>query len=117
MNMEFLALDWIRAHLSSLDVSGVDAYDHINLVLQRLEDTHLHAGFEAGKHTGGVVVEKQLAAALDIEFPVTVLNPLKDVTGLLPEVFVIVKTDSAHSQLLITDKGPERTLCLSRLPR
>ena len=89
----------IGAHLAVLDVSGMDADDDVELVLERLEDLHLVVGVEPGKDSRGVVVEKKLAAAFDIELSLYPVHPLKDISFLLLEISFVVKPDFTHIRL------------------
>ena len=50
-----------------LDVSGMDADDDIKIILERLEDLHLVIGVKTGQDPGGMIVEKQLSTAFDVE--------------------------------------------------
>ena len=56
--------------LLPLDVAGVDAEQDVGLVLELLEQPHLDVGVEAGQDAGGVIVEEQLAAELQVELVV-----------------------------------------------
>ena len=56
----------IRSHLAVLDVSGMDADDDVQILLEGLEDLHLVIGVEPRKNPGCMVVEKKLSAAFDV---------------------------------------------------
>ena len=63
----------IGADFFSLDVPGIDAEQDVGLVLELLDQPHLHIRIVAGKDAGGVVVEQQLSAELEVEL---VVEPL-----------------------------------------
>ena len=62
-----------------------------------MEHLHLVVYIKAWKHPCGMVVEKQLSTALDIQLAIHLLHPLKDVLVLLPQILVIVKTYLPHT--------------------
>ena len=46
----------IGSHLAVLDVSGMDADDYVQILLERLEDLHLVIGVKTRQDSGCVVV-------------------------------------------------------------
>ena len=87
----------VRPHLTMLYIAGMDAYYYIKLVFEGMKHLHLIVYIKAGKHPCGMVVEKQLASAFDIQLAIHFLHPLKDVLVLLPQIPVIVKTYLPHT--------------------
>ncbi len=57
----------VGAHLALLDGARVDADDDLGLVLELLQQADLDVGVVAGQDAGGVEVEGDLAAELEIE--------------------------------------------------
>ena len=91
----------VGPHLLALDVAGVDAEQDVGLVLELLEEPHLDVGIEAGQDPGGVVVEEELAAELEVELAGEAAHALEDGSLLLFEVGGVVESDGVvHSGLL-----------------
>ena len=82
----------VRPHLLVFDVPGVDAQDDLRIVLQALEQPHLHVRVVTGQHPCGVVVEDQLAAKLQVQLPVGLVRPSENGLALLGEVPLVVET-------------------------
>jgi hypothetical protein len=57
-----------------------------------LEEADLCVGVEAGEHAGGVVVEHELAAELQVKLVAAGPGPLDNGGGLLLDVLFVVKT-------------------------
>ena len=60
---------------------------------------------EAGKNPGSVQIVKQFAAEFQVQLVAELGDPLPDVLGLHGSVFVVVKSDSCHEDLLIFAYG------------
>ena len=67
----------VRADLPLLDITGIDAYDDIQFVLQGLEDLHLVVLIEAREDSRCVFVMQKLSAAFNIEASGRIPDPLK----------------------------------------
>jgi hypothetical protein len=75
----------------SASVTRVDADDDLGLVGQLVQQAHLDVGVEAGQDAGGVVIEDQLAAELQVELVVEASDALQNRFGLLFEVLLVVE--------------------------
>ena len=83
----------IGPHLLPLDVAGVDAEDDIRLAPELLEEPHLDVGVVAGQDPGGMVVEEELAAELEVELVLEAAHPFEDGFLLFLEVVGVVESD------------------------
>ncbi len=69
----------VAAHLILFDVFGADDDDDFRLILQLGKHPQLAVRLKAGEHSAGVIVVKELAAKLQIEFITKLRNALADV--------------------------------------
>jgi len=86
----------VAADAPALEVPAVDAEDDLDLVLEPLQQAHLDVGIVAGEHSGGVEVEGELAAELQIELAVVLLDTLQNGGGLFGEIPLVVEGLSGH---------------------
>ena len=90
----------ITPALILLNVIGIDGNDNLCLVLQLHQHSHLAVRQEARQHPGRMEVIKQLAAEFQIELAAKICHPLLNLLGLKRQVFLIVKSDFLHVNLL-----------------
>ena len=83
----------VRAHLGLFDVAGGDTEDDFGLVPQFVQQANFAVHVKAGQHPGGVVVVEELAAELQIQLALELVDPGQDVLGLFLNVKLVVKSD------------------------
>ena len=81
----------VTAYFVLFDVRRVDRNDDLHILLQGAEHTDLAVGLKARKHTGGMIVVKELAAEFQIELAAELGDALADLLGLDLQVSLVVK--------------------------
>ena len=82
----------IAAYFVLFDVRRVDRDDDLHILLQGAEHTDLAVWLKTRKHTGGMIVVKELAAEFQIELAAELGDALADLMGLDCQIGLIVKT-------------------------
>ena len=83
----------IAADLAAHNVLSADDDDDLRLILQLQQHLQLAVRLEARQHAGGMIVVEQLAAELQIQLVVKLLDALADMLGLHRKIFVVVKSN------------------------
>ena len=95
----------VATHFVADDILSADDDYDLGLVLQLQQHLQFGIRVESGQYPGSMVVIKQFAAELQIQFVVKLGNPLTDVRRLHGQVFVVIKSD-LHVQLSSLSKIP-----------
>ena len=82
----------VAAQLAADDILGIDGDDDLGLVFQLQQHLQLGVRLEPRQHARGVVVVKQFAAKLHVQFVVKLGDPLPDMGRLHRQIFVVVKS-------------------------
>ena len=82
----------VATGLVLLDMVRIDGDDDLDVVSDALEHAKLAVRLKARQHATRVVVIKELAAKLQIEFAAKLRNALLDMSGLQLDVFRVVET-------------------------
>ena len=82
----------VTTSLVFLDVVRVDRDDNLNVIGNALEHAELAVRFKTRQHATRVIVVKQLAAKLQIEFAAKLRDALLNMSGLQLDIFRVVET-------------------------
>jgi hypothetical protein len=83
----------VGPHLPALDGPGVDAQNNFGLFLELGQEPHLDVGIVARQDSGGMVIEQQLAAELQIQLVAESVHAFQNGCGLFLQILFVVKTD------------------------
>ena len=83
----------VSSYLVLFYIRSVDGYDDLSLFLQFTQHGDLGIRLKSREYAGSVVVVKELAAKLKVQFAAELRNPFSDMLRLCREVLFIIKSD------------------------
>ena len=75
------------------DISGIDTENDICMILQLIQQLHLHIGIESGKDATGMIIEKQFTTEFQVQFLIEPMHTFSYLSCLFSQVFLVVESD------------------------